>query len=61
MDDVGISVRVIWGLSDCCPIDNNRYGFQPTAFKQMWLEMFTQIRALAPKAIIVWAPNEGLG
>jgi hypothetical protein len=41
-----------------CPC---RYGFQPVAFVEMWRRMYTTIKRIAPKTIIVWAPNEGFG
>lgn len=37
------------------------YGFQPVAFQAMWKDMYTRVKAGAPKAIIVWAPNLGVG
>ncbi|KAM0755405.1 glycoside hydrolase [Meredithblackwellia eburnea MCA 4105] len=35
----------------------NKYGMQPTAFIQSWINMHTIISATAPGTLFVWAPN----
>ncbi|KAL7005345.1 hypothetical protein EMMF5_005042 [Cystobasidiomycetes sp. EMM_F5] len=35
------------------------YGLQPTAFKSLWIRMYTIIKSEAPDTVIVWSPNTG--
>ncbi|KAG0146342.1 hypothetical protein CROQUDRAFT_133191 [Cronartium quercuum f. sp. fusiforme G11] len=37
------------------------YGVQPTAFVALWKRMHDIIRSIAPKTVLVWAPNAAMG
>ncbi|TNY18137.1 glycoside hydrolase superfamily [Rhodotorula diobovata] len=37
------------------------YGFDPVGFLQSWTSMYTIVKAVAPKTIMVWAPNTPQG
>lgn len=39
----------------------NPYGLQPVQYVQTWIQMYTAVKAIAPKTAMVWAPNTGQG
>ena len=37
------------------------YGLQPLMFVDVWRQMYTVIKQIAPMTAVVWAPNTGQG
>jgi hypothetical protein len=39
----------------------NVYGVQPTAFKALWVRMYTIVKQIAPATVVLWSPNNSYG